>query len=385
MSKNIKRLGIFCFYDCDGEVDCYIEYLLKDFKTVLSELIVVVNGNINEEGKVRLNKYADCFVIRENLGFDFGAYYEVLTQRVGERLRDFDELILCNDTFYGPFVSFKEIIERMQAEDCDFWGLNLVEDSFLTHIQSYFLTFRKEVLQSDVLYEFFHSESIESLVQTKDVMDIYAIFEVGLFRYLIQKGYKYATYTNTKEFDIYQSPDICMIDYALPILKKKSFDRWCERKDALMRALCHIERIRSYDMSYIKESIKRRYGIETEWDDTDIKEYKMALHDKKHELISENGVLEFIEKHTEIYIYGSGIYARKIWYIFGNGMERFCGFIVSDDVTVTQSNLYGYPIWHYKDVQEGSSIIIGCDYKNTREICSNVRACDVICEIWKKG
>ena len=39
----MKRLCIFCFYDKNGVVDSYIEYLLNDLRSCSAYIIVVVN------------------------------------------------------------------------------------------------------------------------------------------------------------------------------------------------------------------------------------------------------------------------------------------------------------------------------------------------------
>ena len=96
----MKRLGIFCFYDKEGIVDTYIEYLLSELMTVLDRLIIVVNGQVNEDGKRIFAHYTNDLIIRENRGFDAGAYADVILNVLGDDIRDWDELVLCNDTFF---------------------------------------------------------------------------------------------------------------------------------------------------------------------------------------------------------------------------------------------------------------------------------------------
>ena len=68
-----RRLGIFLFYDAAGVVDDYVTFLLADLRRVLTELIVIANGVVQDEGRKRLSRFADAFVVRENRGFDAGA------------------------------------------------------------------------------------------------------------------------------------------------------------------------------------------------------------------------------------------------------------------------------------------------------------------------
>lgn len=180
-----KRLGIFCFYDKDGEVDTYVNYLLEELRTVLYKLIIVVNGKITETGRNILLKYADDFIVRPNRGFDVGAYTDVLKQTGCMDWENWDELVLCNDTFYGPFVPMKDIFVKMEDKDVDFWGLNILERGLLSHIQSYFLVFRQKILSSnDLLKYLYKSVSVDE----EDIVNIYGTLEPALFSYLVNRG-----------------------------------------------------------------------------------------------------------------------------------------------------------------------------------------------------
>ena len=141
----MERLGIFVFYDREGIVDSYIDYLLCDLRKCLSYLIIVVNGKVDILGYDIFSKYADQIVIRNNKGFDIGAYKEIIEDlHQKKEMRKWDEIVFCNDTFYGPFIPFTQIFDEMAQRQVDFWGLNYIDNSFLSHIQSYFLVFGKK-------------------------------------------------------------------------------------------------------------------------------------------------------------------------------------------------------------------------------------------------
>lgn len=117
----MNRIGIFCFYDKEGIVDEYVEFLLKELCRCLSSLVIIINGNVSVKGRLILEKYTDEIYIRDNKGFDGGAYKDVLINMLGwSRIQKYDELVLCNDTFYGPFVSFESIFNDMESTRADF-------------------------------------------------------------------------------------------------------------------------------------------------------------------------------------------------------------------------------------------------------------------------
>lgn len=121
-NSNAKRLAIFFFYDRGGIVDSYVPYLLEDLKKNVSEIFVVCNGKLKEEGKKELEKYGKVLV-RENKGFDVWAYKTALETYGWKKLEEFDEVIMLNNTIMGPVYPFAETFEKMDAKDLDFWGL----------------------------------------------------------------------------------------------------------------------------------------------------------------------------------------------------------------------------------------------------------------------
>lgn len=68
----MKRIGIFLFYDSKGIIDEYKIFLLNSLKTVLSHLIIVVNGMICGDGLAVLKRFTNDIMIRDNVGFDGG-------------------------------------------------------------------------------------------------------------------------------------------------------------------------------------------------------------------------------------------------------------------------------------------------------------------------
>ena len=69
---------------------------------------------------------ADKVVIRENKGFDIGAWQQGITEICGrEELAKYDSLTLFNDSFFGPFYPFADIYKEMESRSKDYWGLSV--------------------------------------------------------------------------------------------------------------------------------------------------------------------------------------------------------------------------------------------------------------------
>ena len=55
----MKRLGIFFFFEKNGYVDDFILYYLRDLNKNLSELVVVCNGTLSEQGRAAFSEFTE--------------------------------------------------------------------------------------------------------------------------------------------------------------------------------------------------------------------------------------------------------------------------------------------------------------------------------------
>ncbi len=231
----MKRLGIFCFYEKDGIVDKYIEFLLDDIILNVEQLYIVCNGEVNDEGMQVFRKYTNKICLRENKGFDAGAYKDVLLNHISyDELSGYDELLLVNNSFFGPIYPFKNVFDKMASSDADFWGLinhgynKYSRLAINTHIQSYFIVVRKEMLLSECFLEFWRDlNNIESF------KDAIIKFEVGFTKYFTNAGFKSDVFVDIDAYE--QKNDFAPIDWSLiraldlvekfnfPVIKKTTF------------------------------------------------------------------------------------------------------------------------------------------------------------------
>ena len=361
-----KRLAIFCLYAPDGIVRFRVTYILKELMTVSDELIVVSNGDISDEGKVILRNYSNMLIIRENIGFDGGAYADVILNHIGkEKLRTYSSLILCNDTFWGPFVPFTEIFRKMDSSDADWWGLNRIEADFLSYIQSYMLVFNEDVIRKGGLYNFFVNNY--KLYHTDEVYDIYVHFELALYGYMKDMGYKDETYRFARNACIYESPYQCYAEYGVPILKCKALDREYYRNDQIKATLNEIAVNSSYPVDEIINEIAEIFNLHI-----DFLKCKEALPGEAILTTIPDYVakdfIEFSKEFDSTYLYGSGLLGQKINYKIGDKLNNLRGFLVSDGVTISEKSIMGLPVCHYSEREKNSCVIVALDRHNTRQV-----------------
>lgn len=270
----MKRLGIFLCFDKDGIIDDYITYMLDDMCKNLDELCIVSNGNLTSDSIRKLEKYTSSDIIfRPNIGFDAGAWRDVMVKHYGfDNLVKFDELILFNDSFFGPLYPFKEMFDDMDKENIDFWGITnhgeapnpkklCPYENRPRYLQTYFLAFRKNLVQSKEFQDYWIN-----LPDYDDFNDLAFKHGAVLTQYFSDLGYKWKAYVYS--FDMEEEKEKAMSFHTfdmynmvsnrkLPILKRKAFkfSREVHLKynmaSELSRTLDYVKENTDYDVSLI--------------------------------------------------------------------------------------------------------------------------------------
>jgi hypothetical protein len=116
---------------------------------------------------------ADLALERTNVGWDFASWLAGLHE-VRALLDATDELILVNDSTYGPLVPLDDVFASPHVQDADAWG---VTDSWdiRYHLQSYFVVLRRSALRSSALWRYFETYSFP-----RAKADVVLAGEVGL-------------------------------------------------------------------------------------------------------------------------------------------------------------------------------------------------------------
>ena len=109
----MKRICIYLTYDKQKIIDQYIGYMLKELRSCVDYLVVVCNNKEIIFGSDILEENADQIFYRENIGFDAGGFKDALCYFLGwEKVRQYEELVLVNDSMFGPFRAMQDIFSR---------------------------------------------------------------------------------------------------------------------------------------------------------------------------------------------------------------------------------------------------------------------------------
>ncbi len=373
----INRVGIFCLYEESKQIFEADVCLLKELKDCVNTLIVVLNGEIQNYEKIK-NITSDI-IIRHNCGYDVAAYKEALfCEQYHKIIKNCDELVLCNNSFFGPFVSFQEIFQIMNNRNCDFWGISSYETGIIIHIMSYFLVFRKNIINDEEFFWFFKKNVTDDMTYK----DVCRIFENGLFYKLCTKGYKYDALVKGINYDTYSNSYESMRYDKVPIMKKKSFNKQFFDKEEVLNSLKYIsEKYGEYELLHILDVVKSRYDININVEDISSHIYTKTKKKQIKDLnvVLRNKIINFIKENKDIYIYGAGAIAYSIYTYFFPYVEneKLKGFIVSDNKEINSRIYYGYPVYHYSELQEkNKAIILALNEKNTNEVLENIKNYD---------
>ena len=112
----IKRLGIFCFYDKNGHAARFLDGFLAALTQNLTDLVIIVNGKIDDETRKLFSKYTDTVMVRENKGLDVAAYKQALLTIGWEKLETYDEVLCLMIQSWDRFTHLTKCLEPCLTE-----------------------------------------------------------------------------------------------------------------------------------------------------------------------------------------------------------------------------------------------------------------------------
>ena len=183
-----RRYAVLAHWDPQHIVDPYVLYLAHAIRDLGYAVILVSDSLDRATGE-------DVFAAelrRISPGYDF-ASWRVAFENYGF-LFDADEVLLLNDSIFGPLWPLEPVHARMNALPCDWWGLSESEDPF-PHTQSYYLVFRQTVLGSTLFRNFWQavdSETDHDIVVMK--------YEEGLSHQLHNGVFRVGAYVSPAQF-----------------------------------------------------------------------------------------------------------------------------------------------------------------------------------------
>ena len=274
----MKRLCLYAGYDKEGVVQDYVLYYIKEMSKI-SDVYYLADCSMREEELDKIRDYTKSVRAYRHEKYDFGSWAELINQIGWDKVCQYDELVLCNDSCFGPIYDISQIFEKMSAKSVDFWGIT--QNTYLqkTHIQSYFIVFKSSVIRSKIFQDF-----MNGIKKEDDKMQVVYKYELVLTQLLEKAGFHWVTYIDASPFY-----------FSIDSSKNENFRcpsyYWAESlvcgvpfiKTCLFHSLAFDEYIKSL---YKFDKVLKRYS---DYDFNIIKNYL-----KKQNLVDVNGINYFV-------------------------------------------------------------------------------------------
>lgn len=179
-----RRVAVFASYSSDGLLPPQVIPYLEGLKPLTTAIVVACDNDLLPSEREKLSGLAAHVITGRHGEYDFGSYKRgIVWAREAGLLDHADDLILCNDSCYGPVRSFAPMFATMDAKGLDFWGAT-DSHQISYHLQSYFLVLSRTVFLSNTFISF-----ISGITKQDTVQNVIIKYEVGLTSALISAGF----------------------------------------------------------------------------------------------------------------------------------------------------------------------------------------------------
>jgi hypothetical protein len=176
------KVVLFMHYDGRGMVRPQVVDYIRDLKENGRDVVLVSNAvKLKPVALEVLKEICAGIIVRKNIGYDFGAWRDAIDYLELPRA-DTEEVILANDSVFGPLVPLGDVLRRLNYAKADVWGLT-ESWQLRYHLQSFFLAFGPKALHAEAWRGFWDTVRpvpVKSYVVHK--------YEVGVTQAMVKGG-----------------------------------------------------------------------------------------------------------------------------------------------------------------------------------------------------
>lgn len=273
-----KRALVYVIFESENRLQEYKLRFLQALFPLMDEVIVVVNGSLRVEDVNNLKSYGQV-LIRDNKGYDTAAFREGIFAFGKDKLKNYDQLFLANDTNIGPMRDLSQVFHEMVDKQLDFWGISYGEEQedvtkenpygyIPKHLQSYFLVIEKLMLNDDAFYSYW-----TDLTDTDSRDKAIGRHETRFTKYFADLGYRFDAVVQEYEDSAMYIHPLRMLKAGSPLVKYtalKNYDEeqflWqgLERESEIPDLLEYITDKTDYPVSILEEIINKFMAVPRE-------------------------------------------------------------------------------------------------------------------------
>ncbi|OYV29247.1 MAG: lipopolysaccharide biosynthesis protein [Acidocella sp. 20-61-6] len=150
------------------------------------DVVFVTNsGPLKPSAFAALQEICAAVIVRRNIGYDFGAWRDAM-EYLGLPRAETQEVILANDSVFGPISPLNDMLQQLDYSKADVWGLT-ESWQLRYHLQSFFLAFGPAALRAEAFTKFW--SSVRPVPVKSYIVHAY---EVGVTQAMIKGGLRCA-------------------------------------------------------------------------------------------------------------------------------------------------------------------------------------------------
>lgn len=235
-----RRTAVVATYTVDGHIHEDLLYLLRGLLEVVDNIVLVGDCPLIPQELEKLEGIVSYALYERSGEYDFGSYKRGL--RIAREIglldvESVDELVMLNDSCYGPVYPLSESFDYMATKQWDYWGYNSSWSRDVWFLCSFFYVFNRKIIDSKLLDEFF--KRVNGPVTRGQAVEQ---FETKLSVVLNSQGLVGRALVESEDGPAYnhRNTKIGLMRYRVPLIKKKSIAG--ESNDNIMSTLRIIER-----------------------------------------------------------------------------------------------------------------------------------------------
>lgn len=233
LSHNGKKALVYVIFESEARLQEYKLRFLQALAPLVDDVIVVVNGQLHDDDINSLENYGRVLT-RDNKGYDTAAFREGIFAFGKDKLKDYDQLLLVNDTNIGPMRDLSQVFKEMADKQLDFWGISFGEEQedvtkenpygyIPKHLQSYFLVIEKLMLNDDAFYEYW-----THLTDTDSRDKAIGRHETRFTKHFADLGYRYDAVVQEYEDSAMYIHPLKMLKAGSPLVKYTALKNYDE-------------------------------------------------------------------------------------------------------------------------------------------------------------
>ena len=264
MTSHPHRVCLFSLQDDHDIVDDYVIFLLRELRPFVQKIVVCAQGAGAKQSEQALLAVADEIIRLPRSSNRLAAYAQALEQIQFNCEGLHGEVILIDDSCYGPLFPLDELFSAMDGRTCDFWGITAHPEKIPDaesgapgqpfFVDLYFLAIRAEMTRSEVFRRYWEDYGRNGAPNG----------DSAFTTYFVRRGFTYSTYLECEKYGT-ELPAMFDVDETIrdrnPFISRHVFTAepsLMERHAGdLPRALRILEQTSTYDRSLIWRNVVR--------------------------------------------------------------------------------------------------------------------------------